>query len=168
VANPDGTLAGAVADGYVAGAAFDLLMTDLVSWLLLGGVLQNNTNFECAMAQFLVEDGVARSEDLYLATRHMIARGRATLDFPHDEVDIRIDPRARSRTVQIPSSVRIRGPMSDPSIIPSPIAATFDASARLLFMIPEPGLKLFGIEPGKTDATLPCAALLAQPDESAR
>ncbi len=168
VANLDGTLAGAVADGYVAGAAFDLLMTDLVSWLFLGGVLQNNTNFECAMAQFLVEDGIARSEDLYLATRHMIARGRATLDFPHDEVDIRIDPRARSRTVQIPSSVRIRGPMSDPSIIPSPIAATFDASTRLLFMIPELGLKLFGIEPGKTDATVPCAALLAPPDASAR
>ena len=168
VANVDGTLAGAVADGYVEGAAFDLLMTDLVSWLLLGGVLQENTNFECGMAQFLIEDGVARSEDIYLATKHMIAQGKATLDFPHKELDVRIDPRARSRTVQIPSSVRIRGSMKDPTIIPSPIAATFDASAKLLFLIPELGMKLFGIKPGNGDAANPCAAVLPAPDGSAR
>ncbi|KGE03624.1 AsmA family protein [Pseudohaliea rubra] len=165
VANLDGTVAGAVADGYVEGAAFDLLMTDLVSWLLLGGVLQSNTNFECGMAQFLFRDGVARSEDIYLATRHMIAQGKATLDFTQKELDVRIDPRARSRTVQIPSSVRIRGAMNDPSIIPSPISATFDASARLLFMTPELGMRLFGIKPEKTDAAAPCAGLLLQPDE---
>ncbi|MHA7815181.1 MAG: AsmA family protein [Pseudohaliea sp.] len=168
VTHTTGSIAGAVAEGYVEGAAFDLLMTDLLSWLLLGGLLQDNTNFECGMARFLVEDGVARSEDLYLATKHMIAQGRATLDFPQGELDVRIDPRARSRTVQIPSSVRIRGSMNDPAIIPSPIAATFDASAKLLFLIPELGMKLFGIEPGKGDATAPCAAMLADPDGGAR
>ncbi len=168
VGNVDGSLAGAVADGYIEGAAFDLLMTDLVSWLLLGGLLQDNTNFECGMAHFLIEDGVARSEDIYLATRHMIARGKATLDFPHNQLDVRIDPRARSRTVQIPSSVRIRGPMNDPAIIPSPIAATFDASAKLLFLVPELGMKLFGINPGQGDTGNPCAAVLEASDGGAR
>ncbi len=163
VANVDGSIAGAVADGY-----FDLLMTDLLSWLLLGGLLQDNTNFECGIASFLVEDGVARSEDIYLATEHMIARGKATLDFPHNELDVRIDPRARSRTVQIPSSVRIRGPMNDPAIIPSPIAATFDASAKLLFLIPELGMKLFGVKAGKGDTSTPCAAVLEASDGGAR
>lgn len=160
----DGSLAGAVADGYVEGAAFDLLMTDLVSWLLLGGLLQENTNFECGIAQFLIEDGVARSENIYLVTKHMIAKGEATLDFPGKALDVRIDPRARSRAVQIPSSVRIRGPMNNPAIIPSPIAATLDASAKLLFLIPELGLKLFGIKPGKGDRSNPCAAIFADED----
>ncbi|MEQ8263384.1 AsmA-like C-terminal region-containing protein [Pseudohaliea sp.] len=168
VANIDGSLAGAVADGYVEGAAFDLLMTDLVSWLLLGGILQENTNFECGIAKFLFEDGVARSEGIYLATKHMIAEGKATLDFPHKSLDVRIDPRARSRAVQIPSSVRIRGPMNNPAIIPSPIAATLDASAKLLFLIPELGMKLLGIKPGKGNRANPCAAIFADENGGAR
>jgi hypothetical protein len=168
VANVDGSLAGAVADGYIEGAAFDILMTDLVSWLLLGGILQENTNFECGIAKFVFEDGVARSEGIYLATKHMIAQGKATLDFPRNELDVRIDPRARSRAVQIPSSVRIRGPMNNPAIIPSPIAATLDASAKLLFLIPELGMKLLGIKPGKGNRANPCAAMFGEEDGGGR
>ena len=168
VPNVDGSIAGAVADGYIEGAAFDLLMTDLVSWLLLGGILQENTNFECGMAKFLIEDGVARSEGIYLATKHMIAEGKITLDFPQKSLDVRIDPRARSRAVQIPSSVRIKGPMNNPAIIPSPIAATLDASAKLLFLVPELGMKLLGIKPGKGSRGNPCAPIFAAEDGSAR
>lgn len=163
LASLDGSLAAAIADGYVEGAAFDLLMTDLLRWLLLGGILQNNTNFECAMADFAFEEGIARSESVYLATSNMVAGGKAMLDFPGSRVDIRLDPRARSRTVQIPSSVRIRGPMNGPSIIPSPLTATFDASAKLLFFLPELGMKLLGITPGGKRTAPPCAATPGEP-----
>lgn len=153
----DGSVAWAVADGYIEGAAFDMLMTDLLRWLLLGGILQDNTHFECAMAAFTLRGGIAHSDGLYLLTRHMVAAGEATLDFPGGLVDLRIDPRARSRAVQIPATVRIRGPMSDPRILSSPLAATVDASAKLLFLIPELGMKLLGLAPDGGARDAPCA-----------
>lgn len=150
-----GRLSAAVADGHIEGAAYDLLATDLLGWLLSGGLLSAATDFQCAAVNFNVRDGRANSDRLYILTRNMIASGNATIDLAARQLDVRVQPRARKRSVQMPSSITVRGPLDNPRVSISPIAATMDTTAKILFFVPDLLLRLFGLGPdaeGKVQA----------------
>lgn len=150
-----GRLSAAVADGHIEGAAYDLLATDLLGWLLSGGLLSAATDFQCAAVNFNLRDGQAISDRLYVLTRNMIASGNASIDLANRQLDIRVQPRARKRSVQMPSSITVRGPLDNPRVSISPIAATMDTTAKILFFVPDLLLRLFGLGPdakGKVQA----------------
>ncbi|TCO75748.1 AsmA-like C-terminal region-containing protein [Chromatocurvus halotolerans] len=150
-----GRLSAAVADGHIEGAAYDLLATDLLGWLLSGGLLSAATDFQCAAVNFNVREGRANSDRLYILTRNMIASGNATIDLAARQLDVRVQPRARKRSVQMPSSITVRGPLDNPRVSISPIAATMDTTAKILFFVPDLLLRLFGLGPdaeGKVQA----------------
>ena len=142
-----GRLAAAVADGHIEGAAYDLLATDLLGWLLRGGLLHDATDFHCAALNFNLRGGRAVSDRLYVLTRNMIASGNATIDLAEQRLELRLQPRARKRSVQMPSSISVRGALDNPRISISPIAATMDTTAKILFFVPELLLRLFGLGP---------------------
>ncbi|MFN2327722.1 MAG: AsmA-like C-terminal region-containing protein [Chromatocurvus sp.] len=150
-----GRLSAAVADGHIEGAAYDLLATDLLGWLFSGGLLSAATDFQCAAVNFNLRDGRATSDRLYILTRNMIASGDAAIDLAGRQLDIRVQPRARKRSVQMPSSITVRGPLDNPRVSISPIAATMDTTAKILFFVPDLLLRLFGLGPdaeGKVQA----------------
>lgn len=150
-----GQLSAALADGHIEGAAYDLLATDLLGWLLKGGLLSSATDFQCAAVNFNVREGRANSDRLYILTRNMIASGDATIDLAAGQLDIRVQPRARKRSVQMPSSITVRGPLENPRVRISPIAATMDTTAKILFFVPDLLLRIFGLGPdaeGKVQA----------------
>lgn len=159
-----GTLNGrvslAISDATVSGPAYDLLMSNLLAWLATGAS-EKVTTFDCSMAQFDISDGVARSDSLYIQTPRMLATGKARIDLNEDFVDARIDPRSRSRTLQFPSAVKIKGPLSGPEVSVSPLQATGDAAAQALLLIPSLTLKLFGISSKDNDRDPPCRADLS-------
>lgn len=147
VGSLSGRMAAAVADGHIEGAAYDLLATDLLGWLLSGGLLRDATDFHCAAVNFNLREGRANSDRLYILTRNMIASGNATVDLAARHLDIRVQPRARKRSVQMPSSITVRGALDDPTVSISPIAATMDTTAKILFFVPDLLLRLFGLGP---------------------
>jgi len=142
-----GRLSAALADGHIEGAAYDLLATDLLGWLLKGGLLSSATDFQCAAVNFNVSEGQANSDRLYILTPNMIASGDAAIDLAARQLDIRVQPRARKRSVQMPSSITVRGPLNNPQVSISPIAATMDTTAKILFFVPDLLLRLFGLGP---------------------
>lgn len=142
-----GRLAAAVAEGHIEGAAYDLLATDLLGWLLSGGLLRDATDFHCAAVNFNLRGGRATSDRLYVLTRNMIASGTATIDLAEQQIELRLQPRARKRSVQMPSSISVRGALDNPRISISPIAATMDTTAKILFFVPDLLLRLFGLGP---------------------
>ena len=77
----------------------------------------------------------------------MVASGNATVDLAARELDIRVQPRARRRSVQMPSSISVRGPLDAPRVRISPVAATMDTTAKILFFVPDLLLRLFGLGP---------------------
>lgn len=145
VRSVSGRLSTAVADGHIEGAAYDLLATDLLGWLLSGGLLSAATDFQCAAVNLNLRNGTAISDRLYILTRNMIASGRLSIDLPSRFLDVRVQPRARKRSVQMPSSITVRGPLDNPRIGISPIAATMDTTAKILFFVPDLLLRLLGL-----------------------
>ncbi|TGD73621.1 AsmA family protein [Mangrovimicrobium sediminis] len=153
--NMDGSLALALEDAEIEGAAYDVLATDLLAWFYSGAALENATHIDCTLAQFKLAKGVATADDLYIETTKMVATGTAKLDFPQEKMDVKFTPLSKSRSLQIPSAVRLRGDFAKPQVTVSPIAAAFDATAEFLTLVPRMARKLFGAE-SNTSATRPC------------
>ena len=88
----------------------------------------------------------------------MVATGRARFDLVKQEMDLRITPLSKSRTLQVPSEVRLKGPMSNPQAKVSAINAVADATSAALMLIPELTMKLFGFNRPSEQAYRPCQA----------
>ena len=157
VATTDGSLAFALEDAVIKGAAYDVLATDFIDWMVSGAAREDHTKVDCTMASFGVRKGVARSDSLFMETRRMIATGEAKFDLPERLMDLTLIPKSKSRTIQIPASVRIKGSMDKPRVIASPVAAVADAYAEAIALVPRMVLRMFGIkkERGKPQ---PCEA----------
>ncbi|MDA8752756.1 AsmA family protein [Halieaceae bacterium] len=155
-----GNMAFALEDATIEGAAYDVLATGILEWMYSGAALEKSTRLDCTMASFTFDRGVARTDDVFVETRKMIATGKATLDLVEQQMDMTLTPRSKSRALQIPSSVRVRGPFSAPRTIVSPVTATADAYAEALVLIPNLALKLFGIKKNAPRSSRPCEAIL--------
>ena len=86
----------------------------------------------------------------------MIATGKAEFDLVNQTMDLRITPLSKSRTLQVPSEVRLRGAMNKPQASISPVNAVADAASAALMLIPELTMKLFGINKQATGNYRPC------------
>jgi hypothetical protein len=157
LADLDGNIALALEDAEIEGAAYDVLATDLLAWFYSGAALEKSTYVDCTMAKFLLKDGIATSDSLYIETSKMVATGDAEFNLAKKKMDINFTPKSKSRALQIPSSIRLKGSFDDPSVTLSPIAAAFDAYAEVLTLVPRIAGRLFGIKKAKRKSR-PCAA----------
>jgi hypothetical protein len=91
----------------------------------------------------------------------MLATGDAMFDLVRKKLDMTITPVSRTRSIQIPSSIRLKGDMSNPKATISPVSAAADASAQALMLIPKLAMKIFGISREASDKGIrPCQANL--------
>lgn len=152
----NGSLAMALENAEIDGAAYDVLATDFLAWIYSGAATEKSTKIDCTMAKFQLTDGVARSDSLYIETEKMVATGSAELDMVRKKMDVQITPRSKSRAIQVPSAIRLKGDFDNPRPIISPITAAADAYAEFLTLAPRIAMKLFGIRIGKKKALRPC------------
>jgi uncharacterized protein involved in outer membrane biogenesis len=153
-----GRVAVALKDAVIQGAAYDVLATDLLAWIYSGAALETSTQVDCAMALLEFEGGVISTDSLYVETPQMIARGKGKLDIVKEHIDLTVTPLSKSRAIQVPSSVRIRGPLGNPKPIISPVTAVMDVSTEALTLIPRLTLRLFGIKKKSRKKDRPCGA----------
>lgn len=152
----NGSLAFALENAIIEGAAYDLLATDVLEWIYSGALTEKSTYLDCTMAKFLLRNGVATTDSLYVESERMVATGKAEFDLVKRKMDLRITPLSKSRKLQIPSEVKIKGPMSAPKAEISPINAAADATAAALMLIPSLTMKLFGISQSSSESYRPC------------
>jgi uncharacterized protein involved in outer membrane biogenesis len=141
----DGTVGIALDKATVEGAAYDVLASGILTWLFSGAAREKSTYLDCVMAQFSLEDGIARSSDIFVESPNMIANGSGEFDFPVRTLDLTLTPRSKSRSVQIPSRISLRGDMASPRTSVSPIATTLDMSSEALLFLPRLVLRVLGI-----------------------
>ncbi len=151
----DGNFSLALENAEIAGAAYDVLATDLLAWFYSGALLEKSTHIDCTLAQFKLSKGVVDSDTLYIETSKMIATGTAHIDLGREQLDVEFTPRSKSRNLQVPSSVQIKGPFDKPRIITSPIAAAFDATFEFISLVPQMARRIFGV-PQRSDQQRPC------------
>jgi hypothetical protein len=85
-----------------------------------------------------------------------VATGDARLNLARQTLDVSFTPLSKSRSLQIPSSIRLKGTFDKPTVTLSPITAAFDASAQVLTLVPRIAGRIFGVKPGP-ESTRPCA-----------
>ncbi len=157
LANLNGSMAVALEDSVIEGAAYDVLATDLLAWFYSGAALEKSTRIDCTMASFKLADGVAKADDVYIETSKMVATGKAKLDFGKEQMDVEITPRSKLRDLQVPSSVKLKGEFKKPRVIVSPIAAAFDATFEFISLVPQMARKIFGVKRDSGEHR-PCSA----------
>ncbi len=158
IANLNGSVAVALENAVIDGAAYDLLATDLLAWIYSGALTEKSTHLDCTMAKFQLRQGVATTESLYIESAKMVATGNAKFDLVKRRMDLRITPLSKSRLLQVPSEVRLKGDMSSPKAEVSTISAVADATSSALMLIPSLTLKLFGVNPSSSKSYRPCQA----------
>lgn len=86
------------------------------------------TTLNCAIADFTVEEGIAKSNALFLDTIEVTLSGAGEYDFAKDDLDITLKPKPKSVAIgDISTAVNIEGPIASPSIGPS----AFDLGKKL-------------------------------------
>lgn len=140
----NGNLAVSLKNAVVEGAAYDILATDLLAWFYSGAALEDSTKIDCTMALFLLNDGVASTDSLYIETSKMVATGSALLNLADESLDVRFTPRSKTRKLQVPSSIRVKGNFEKPKVTISPVAAAADAYAEILSLLPQLVRRIFG------------------------
>lgn len=158
VSSMNGSVALALENAVLEGAAYDLLATDLLAWIYSGALAEKSTRLDCVMAKFALQNGVATTENLFIESTKMVASGNAKFDLVKRRMDMRLTPLSKSRLLQVPSNIRLKGDMSKPRAEISPVAAVADATSSALMLIPELTLKLFGLNRAATKDFRPCQA----------
>ena len=114
----------AVSDGEITG----LNIVDMISkvrsavsdgW---GKGPENLTSFDGAAASFLIEDGVARSEDVKVESSAFQVSGSGEVDLLRRALDFKFDPTlvtGSGQTTRLPVQVVVRGPWHAPKIYPN-------------------------------------------------
>jgi hypothetical protein len=143
----DGSIAVALKDAVIEGAAYDVLATDFLAWIYSGAALETSTTLDCTMALLEFDGGIVSTDTLFIETPKMIATGEGELDMVKERIDLTITPMSKSRAIQVPSSVRIRGPLDNVTPIISPVKAVMNVSAEALTLIPRLTMKMFGVRP---------------------
>nr|WP_232059411.1 AsmA-like C-terminal region-containing protein [Kineobactrum salinum] len=156
VAQLNGSVGLALEDATVEGAAYDVLATSLLTWLFSGAALEESTQIQCTMARFALVDGVARSDDIYAESERMIATGEGEFDLVNRTLAMTLTPRSRSRAIQIPSKITLRGDMASPRVTVSPVTTTLNISTEVLLFLPRMVMKLLGLNRGRSDGGREC------------
>jgi uncharacterized protein involved in outer membrane biogenesis len=142
----------------IEGAAYDVLATDFFGWIYSGAMMEKYTDIECTMAKFQLNDGVASSDSLYIETDKMLATGEGKFDLVNKKMDVTVTPLSKSRILQVPSSVRLKGSFTKLTPIISPVTAAADAYAQVLTAVPQLAMRLFGISQDVEKQQEPCVA----------
>ncbi len=118
-----GTFNVVVSDGEITG----LNIVDMISKVSTavsdgwGEGPENLTSFDSATASFLIEDGVARSEDVNVESSAFQISGSGDVDMRRRSVDFKFDPKlvtGGSETTRLPVQVAVRGSWNAPKIYP--------------------------------------------------
>ncbi|GEM_PF-3010588 len=127
----DGKIGLALVKGEVKDVDFDLLGLRLIKLAIpvLGD--SDSSKVNCAVADFVFNDGLGRSRVFYIDTPNVIARGEGQLNFKRETVDmmIRTEPKRSIFLAGLP--VHIGGLLVDPSVHPVPISAAVQFAAKL-------------------------------------
>jgi AsmA protein len=83
---------------------------------------ENLSSFDDAAASFLIEDGVARSEDVKVESSAFHVSGSGEVDLLRRALDFKFDPAlvtGSGQTTRLPVQVVVKGPWHGPKIYPN-------------------------------------------------
>jgi uncharacterized protein involved in outer membrane biogenesis len=142
------------------------LSVDVFGWVL-NPTADSHVRLDCAMADFDIEQGIAKSNLLIADGLDLSIEGSSTLDLGKETIDMVLLPTQKRQVFSQMSPLNIQGPLADPVItsMPAEAAAKKIGAVLLVPVVALPVLlfqKLFGNFDSDDDADVGCSKLVAE------
>ncbi len=144
----DGDVALAASRGEIPTSFVSRLVSNLPRLIMPWAHPPNRVEIECAVAEFTVAQGVARTQTLMFNTSQLTLSGQGQIDLGRETLDVLLAPRPRdSKLLTLATDITLSGPISNPRASPTPIGLVTSAARLALGPV-----RLFSPLPG-TDST---------------
>jgi uncharacterized protein involved in outer membrane biogenesis len=144
--------------GQMLGNAVDLWAGDLLSSVLSGP--QKETHLNCAVADFDIVNGIAKSKTVMIDTDRVTVEGKGYIDLAKGWVHMRFTPAPKQRAlVSLATPVNVEGPFGDVETTPDARSIAGKVGGLLLGVV-NPAAALYPLMNAGTGGANPCAAYL--------
>ncbi|RLA14987.1 MAG: hypothetical protein DRQ52_02915 [Gammaproteobacteria bacterium] len=102
----------------------EYLSVDVFGWLLMKGSLgAGYSKIDCAMIDFDINQGIAKSKLLIVDGPSVFVEGAATIDLGLETIEMLLKPEQKKEIFSKMSAVRITGSLADPTVKALPLTA---------------------------------------------
>ncbi|MBW1852650.1 MAG: AsmA family protein, partial [Deltaproteobacteria bacterium] len=144
----------------------EMLTGDAIDLVTALPRIRGYQDLNCLTMRFIFDQGIGRSEILFLDTAKVRTRGGATIDLASESLDMVLQPKPKKGLPGMSSAIRIQGPLANPSIrkMPYKEAARLYGEIFLPFVfLPARGLGyLWYLMKNDKDEESPCLNLAPQ------
>ncbi|MEM7172181.1 MAG: AsmA family protein [Pseudomonadota bacterium] len=116
-------------DGKIASRYVDLIATDLLQFIMPWKKNVDETIIKCALVQFEITDGLAKSQSMLFDTQNITMSGQGTIDLTSEKVDFSLRPRPKDPTlISLATGLRVTGTLLDTHVSVDPLSLAVEAA----------------------------------------
>lgn len=168
IANLGGDARLVIGKGHARIKSIDSLVGGLST--LTGQLLARNSEearLNCAVADFVIEQGVATAEVLLIDSAVSTVRGDGRIDLVAGQFDLTFSPRAKTPTLNVAVPVHVRGPLRQPQFTADRVATLSKLiGVAGLFVYPPAAVVALGDLGGSGNACIKLMRGAKAPDEA--
>lgn len=113
----DGSIAVIGGEGHFKSAAMNIWGTGLLTTMAPSLDPESEATMNCMIAMFKVEDGVAKSDSVFMDMKRLTITGEGEINLPAAEINMRLKPSPKGLSLgDVSVPVRIKGPLFAPSV----------------------------------------------------
>lgn len=113
----DGSIAVIGGEGHFKSAAMNIWGTGLLTTMAPSLDPESEATMNCMIAMFKVEDGVAKSDSVFMDMKRLTITGEGEINLPTAEINMRLKPSPKGLSLgDVSVPVRIKGPLFAPSV----------------------------------------------------
>jgi len=122
-----------IQDGWLRRSMVDLLFVDIVGFSLNLVKDAKYAAIHCGIADFSIRQGVISTNAFFINSKNITVTGEGTVDLGKEEVDYVFIPRKKSRLILQAEPVKVKGPLSDPTVRAVPLKSAALTFGTLIF-----------------------------------
>ncbi len=164
--NLSGEFALIAREGRLASGILDFWGGGVINKMLPDFGAEDRLVMNCAIADFIIENGVAESQALFLDAERIIVQGGGTIDLVNERIDLKLSPESKGIEIGTLTSVPvvISGPLSNASVSASTLGIGKKLGGLLLGTI-NPAFLAFSLTDLGLTEDHPCYAYIGDSKE---
>jgi uncharacterized protein involved in outer membrane biogenesis len=152
-----------IREGKIDNAYWELITADVATQFLPFLDQSNRGKLNCMVSRFDIEHGVATSKAMLVDSDRVIVAGEGTITLAKQELDLKLTPQPKNPSlISLSVPLLISGPVTDPTVIPDPLAVAKGVGAIALAGVNPLALALPFLSAGNADEPCPAAIAIAE------
>ncbi|MCP4327372.1 MAG: AsmA family protein [Alphaproteobacteria bacterium] len=129
----DGHVGLVMGEGEIASKYIDLIAVDLTKFLMPWRKGVDDAKIKCALAQFEITKGLAKTTSLLFDTRDMTMTGKGSINLQTEKIDFFLSPRPKDPSLfSLATDLRVGGTLSDPTVAPDALSVVGEVAEAVV------------------------------------